>query len=73
MSRKSSRKDISADFEKLNITLVIESEAKLENLVSLFQSKILSAIKIVIDKKKRPDIESIYDLISRSQMLTKKL
>ena len=53
MSRKSSRKDISADFEKLNITLGIESEAKLGNLVSLFQSKILSAIKIVIDKKKR--------------------
>ena len=65
MSRKPPENNISVAFEKLNITSGIDSDIALENLVSLFQLKILFAIKNINDEKNRTDIESIYNNISK--------
>ena len=55
------------DFEKLNYKSDVESGKPLGNLVLLFQPKIISAVKKLIDKKKRPNIESIYNHISKTK------
>ena len=57
---------MSVAFEKLNITPGIDSDSALENLASLFQPKILFAIKNITDEKNRTNIKSIYNNVSKT-------
>lgn len=53
-------------FEKLSITPGIDKDTALENLASLFQPKILFAIKNITDEKDRTNIKSIYNNASKT-------
>ena len=53
-------------FEKLSITPGIDKDTALENLASLFQPKILFAIKNITDEKNRTNIKSIYNNVSKT-------
>ena len=64
MSQEPTEKEISAALEKLTITNDLE---KTTEISSLFKPKILCAIDRIKEKKKRPDIDSIYDYLSRTE------
>ena len=67
MSQKPTEKEISTTLEKLTITNDLEKNEKTMEISSLFKPKILCAIDRIKEKKKRPDIDSIYDYLSRTE------
>ena len=64
MSQEPTEKEISTALEKLTITNDLE---KTTEISSFFKPKILCAIDRIKEKKKRPDIDSIYDYLSRTE------
>ena len=64
MSEEPTEKEISTALKKLTITNDLE---KTTEISSLFKSKILCVIDQIKEKKKRPDIDSIYDYLSRTE------
>ena len=48
-------------FEKLSIRPGTDNDEAVGNLAPLFEPKISSTIKKMIDKKKRLEIESVFD------------
>ena len=60
-------KDISNAFNKLKIT---GDDRKIDDIndvtLSLFKSKILKAIDHIKQKKKRPDINTFYEYLSKT-------
>ena len=64
MSQEPTEKEISTALEKLTITNDLEKNGE-NTETSLFKPKILRAIDRIKEKKKRPDIDSIYDYLSR--------
>ena len=60
-------KKISTALEKLTITNDLEKNGENTETSSSFKPKILCAIDRIKEKKKRPDIESIYDNLFRTQ------
>ena len=67
MSQEPTEKEISTALEKLTITNDLEKNGKTTEISSLFKPKILCAIDRIKEKKKRPDIDSIYDYLSRTE------
>ena len=67
MSQEPMEKEISTALEKLTITNDLEENRKTTEMSSLFKPKILYAIDQIKEKKKRPDIDSIYDNLSRTE------
>ena len=61
-------KDISDAFNKLKIT---RDERKIDDVseetLSLFKPKILNAIDQIKQKKKRPDLNTIYEYLSKTE------
>ena len=61
-------KDISNAFKKLKIT---RDDRKIgdvnEETLSLFEPKILNAIAQIKQKKKRPDLNTIYEYLSKTE------
>ena len=61
-------KDISNAFNKLKIT---RDERKIDGvsdeILSLFKPKILKAIDQIKEKKKRPDLNRIYEYLSKTE------
>ena len=66
MSQESTEKEISTPLEKLMIPNDLEKNGE-NTETSLVKPKILSAIDQIKEKKKRPDIDSIYDYLSRME------
>ena len=64
MSQEPTEKEISTALEKLTITNDLEKNGE-NTETSLFKPKILRAIDRIKERKKRPDIDSIYDYLSR--------
>ena len=60
-------KEISTALEKLTITNDLEKNGENTETSSSFKPKILCAIDRIKEKKKRPDIESIYDNLFRTE------
>ena len=60
-------KEISTALEKLTITNDLEKNGKTTEISSLFKPKILCAIDRIKGKKKCPDIDSIYNYLSRTE------
>ena len=58
---------ISTALEKLMITNDLEKNGKTTEISSLFKPKIFCAIDRIKEKKKHPDIDSIYDYLSRME------
>ena len=67
MSQEPTGKEISTALEKLTITNDLEKNGKTNEISSFFQPKILRAIDRIKEKKKRPDIDSIYDYLPRTE------
>ena len=67
MSQEPTEKEISTALEKLTIANDLEKNRKNTEKSSLFKPKILCAIDCIKEKKKRPDIDSIYDYLSRTE------
>ena len=67
MSLGPAEKEISTALEKLTITNDLEKNGKTTEISSLFKPKILCAIDWIKEKKKRPNIDSIYDYLSRTE------
>ena len=67
MSQEPTEKEISTALEKLMITNDLEKNEKTTEISSLFKPKILCAIDRIKEKKKRPDIDSTYDYLSRTE------
>ena len=67
MSQESTEKEISTPLEKLMIPNDLEKNGENTETSSLVKPKILSAIDQIKEKKKRPDIDSIYDYLSRME------
>ena len=66
--RRHIEKDISNAFNKLKIT---RDERKIDDVseetLSLFKPKILNAIDQIKQKKKRPDLNTIYEYLSKTE------
>ena len=67
MSQEPPEKKISTALEKLWITNDLEKNGENTEISSLFKPRILCAIDLIKEKKKRPDIDSIYDYLSRTE------
>ena len=67
MSQEPMEKEISTALEKLAITNELEKNGENTETSSLFKPKILCAIDRIKEKKKRPDIDSIYYYLSRTE------
>ena len=67
MSQEPTEKEISTALEKLSITNDLKKNGENIEISSLFKPKILCAIDRIKDKKKRPDMDSIYDYLSRTE------
>ena len=67
MSQEPMEKEISTALEKLTITNDLEKNGENTETSSSFKPKILCAIDRIKEKKKRPDIESIYDNLFRTE------
>ena len=61
-------KKISTALEKLMITNDLKKNGENTEISTLFKPKILSAIDWIKEKKKRPDIDSIYGYLSRTEV-----
>ena len=58
---------IDVAFKKLNITSHdINESVPSSDEILLFTSKILQAVKFILEKKKRPDVNSIYEHFSKT-------
>ena len=68
MSHKRADKEISNAFDKLNVTPEMESSIKENNnnLHNCIKTMILDSIDKLRGKKKRPDIDSIFDFLSKT-------
>ena len=67
MSQEPMEKEISTALEKLTITNDLEKNGENTETSSSFKPKILCAIDRIKEKKRRPDIESIYDYLFRTE------
>ena len=67
MSQEPLEKEISTELEKLTITNDLEKNGRTTERSSLFKPKILCAIDQIKEKMKRPDIDCIYDHLSRME------
>ena len=67
MSQEPMEKKISTALEKLTITNDLEKNGENTETSSSFKPKILCAIDRIKEKKKRPDIESMYDYLYRTE------
>ena len=68
MALETTEKDISIAFEKLAITSKDGDHCKTPTTIfSYFKSKILAAIDDIRQKKRRPDIDAIYEHIMKSE------
>ena len=67
MSQEPTEKEISTALEKLTITNDLERNGENTEISTLFKPKSLYAIDRIKEKKKRPDIDSIYDYLSRTE------
>ena len=67
MSQEPTEKEISTALKKLTITNDLEKNRENTETLSSFKPKILRAIDRIKKKKKRPDIDSIYDYLSRTE------
>ena len=67
MSQEPTEKKISTALEKLTITNDLEKNWENTETFSSFKPKILCVIDRIKEKKKRPDIDSIYDYLSRTE------
>ena len=67
MSQEPTEKEISTELEKLTITNDLEKNGRTAEIPSLFRPKILCAIDQIKEKMKRPDIDSLYDQLSRME------
>ena len=67
MSQEPTEKEISTALEKLTITNDLEKNRENTETFSSFKPKILCAIDRIKEKKKSPDIDSIYDYLSRTK------
>ena len=68
MALETTEKDISIAFKKLAITSNGGNHCKIPTTIfSNFKSKILAAIDKIREKKRRPDIDTIYEYIMKSQ------
>ena len=67
MSQEPTEKEISTALEKLTITNDLEKNGEHTETASLFKPKILCATDPIKEKKKRPDTDSIYDYLSRTE------
>ena len=69
MALEATEKDISIAFEKLAITSNGGDHCKTATTIfSHFKSKILEAIDEIRQKKRRPDIDAIYEHIMKSEV-----
>ena len=68
MSHKLTDKEISNAFDKLNVAPEMESSIKENNndLHNCIKTMILDSIDKLRGKKKRPDIDSIFDFLSKT-------
>ena len=66
MSQEPTKKEISTALQKLMIAHNLEENGE-NTKVSLFKPKILCAIDSVKEKKKHPDIDFVYDYLSRNE------
>ena len=64
MSKEPTEKEFSTTLKKLTITNDLE---KTTEISTLFKPNILCAVDRIKEKKKRPDIESVYDYLSRTE------
>ena len=61
-------KDISNAFDKLKITRDDRKTDDVNDVIlSLFKPKILNAIDQIKQKKKRPDLNTIYEYLSKTE------
>ena len=67
MSQEQTEKEISTALEKLPITNDLEKNGENTEISSLFKPKILCAIDQIKEKKKHPDINYIYDYLSKTE------
>ena len=69
MTIETAEKEISIAFEKLAITSNGGDHCKTPTTIfSHFKSKILAAIDEIREKKRRPDIDAIYEHIMKSEV-----
>ena len=66
VSQEPTGREISTALEKLTITNDLEKNRENTKTFSSFKPKILCAIDLMKEKKKRPNIDSIYDYLSRT-------
>ena len=67
MSQDPTEKEISTALEKFSITNHLEKNGKTTKISSLSKPKVSCAIDRINEKKKRPDIDSNYDYLSRTE------
>ena len=67
MSQETTGKEISTALEKLTTTSDLEKNREKNKIFSSFKPNILCAIDRIKEKKKRPDIDSINDYLSRTE------
>ena len=68
MSQKPTEKEISTALEKLTITIDLQKKTgQSTETSSLFKPKVLCVIDRIKEKKKRPDIDSIYDYLFKTE------
>ena len=67
MSQDPTEKELSTALEKFSITNHLEKNGKTTKISSLSKPKVSCAIDRINEKKKRPDIDSNYDYLSRTE------
>ena len=68
MSQEPTEKEISTALEKLTITIDLQKKTgQSTETSSLFKPKVLCVIDRIKEKKKRPDIDSIYDYLFKTE------
>ena len=67
MSQEPMEREVSTALEKLTIINDLEKNGENTETSSLFKPNIFFAIDRIKEKKKRPDIDSIYDYLSRTE------
>ena len=68
MSQEPMEKEISTALEKLTITNDLEKNRENNETFSSFKPKILCVIDRIKEEKKHPDIDFIYDYLSRTEV-----